>query len=81
VYGTSLLYRGTPDPSRDSDLDGIAFTDLPWVLNSEQTLRPQLGKLFPSLGERYDRLFAFGVDSYYLASRLPVMEQVEGYIE
>ena len=79
VYGTSLLYRGTPDPSRDSDLDGIAFTDLPWVLNSEQTLRPQLGKLFPSLGERYDRLFALGVDSYYLASRLPVMEQVEGY--
>ena len=79
VYGTSLLYRGTPDPSRDSDLDGIAFTDIPWVLDTEQTLRPQLGKLFPTLRARYDRLFALGVDSYYLASRLPVLEQVHGY--
>lgn len=79
VYGTSLLYHGTPDPSRDSDLDGITFTDVPWVLKSDQSLRPQLKKLFPSLGERYDRLFALGVDSYYLASRLPVLKQVEGY--
>lgn len=79
VYGTSLLYHGTPDPSRDSDLDGIAFTDIPWVLEPDSTLRPKLGKLFPSLRERYDRLFALGVDSYYLASRLPVLEQVEGY--
>ena len=79
VYGTSLLYRGRPDPSRDSDLDGIAFTDIPWVLNPGQTLRPQLSKLFPSLSERYDRLFALGVDSYYLASRLPVLKQVEDY--
>ena len=79
VYGTSLLYHGTPDPSRDSDLDGIAFTDIPWVLNPEQTLRPQLAKLFPTLRKRYDRLFALGVDSYYLASRLPVLEQVQGY--
>lgn len=79
VYGTSLLYHGTPDPSRDSDLDEIAFTDIPWVLESEQPLRPQLRQLFPSLGEHYDRLFALGVDSYYLASRLPVLQQVEGY--
>ena len=79
VYGTSLLYQGVPDPDGDSDLDGIAFTDIPWVLDPEQTLRPRLNRLFPSLGERYDRLFALGVDSYHLANRLPVFREIAGY--
>ena len=76
VYGTSLLYASTPDPSRDSDLDGTRFTDLPWVLEPNETLRPLLRQLFPALAERYDRLFALGVDSYQLASRLPLLEEV-----
>ncbi len=77
VYGTSLLYSATPDRSRDSDLDGTHFTDLPWVLEPNETLRPVLQQLFPGLAERYDRLFALGVDSYQLASRLPLLEEVE----
>jgi len=79
VYGTSLLYRGDPDLSRDSDLDGVAFTDIPWILDPGQTLRQELNQLFPTLGERYDRLFALGVDSYHLANRLTVFKAVEGY--
>lgn len=79
VYGTSLLYQGDADPSRDSDLDGITFTDTPWILDPGQTLRPLLNRLFPSLGESYDRLFALGVDSYHLANRLSVFREVPGY--
>lgn len=77
VYGTSLLYGGDPDPSRDGDLGGIHFTDIPWVLQPEQELRPVLQQLFPALANRYDRLFALGADSFRLTGRLPLLEEVE----
>lgn len=77
VYGTSLIYAGNPDPSRDGDLEGIHFTDIPWTLEPEENLRPLLNQLFPQLGSRYDRLFALGVDSYQLTGRLPLLEEVE----
>ncbi|TVP56045.1 MAG: LppC family lipoprotein [Halomonadaceae bacterium] len=77
VYGTSLLYGGNPDPSRDGDLGGIHFTDIPWVLQPEEELRPVLQQLFPALANRYDRLFALGADSFRLTGRLPLLEEVE----
>lgn len=77
VYGTSLLYGGYPDPSRDGDLGGIYFTDIPWVLKPEEDLRPVLKQLFPSLARNYDRLFALGADSFQLTGRLPLLEEVQ----
>lgn len=79
VYGGSLLYRGTPDPSRDSDLDGIRFTDIPWVLGKAPEARGTLHSLFPSLTNRYDRLFALGFDSYRLTSQIQLLREIEGY--
>lgn len=79
VYGSSLLYRGTPDPARDSDLDGIRFTDIPWVLNGAPEERGELRTLFPALANRYDRLFALGFDSYRLTSQIQLLEQIDGY--
>lgn len=78
VYGSSLLYRGTPDPARDSDLDGIRFSDIPWVLNAPEQ-RGTLHSLFPSLTNRYDRLFALGFDSYRLTNQIQLLEAVDGY--
>ncbi|MGM0449195.1 MAG: penicillin-binding protein activator [Pseudomonadota bacterium] len=79
VYGSSLLYRGKPDPARDSDLDGIRFTDIPWVLNGAPEERGTLRSLFPSLMDRYDRLFALGFDSYRLTSQIQLLEKIDGY--
>ena len=79
VYGSSLLYRGSPDPARDSDLDGIRFTDIPWVLGEAPSERNTLQSLFPALGDNYDRLFALGFDSYRLTHQIQLLHEIEAY--
>lgn len=79
VLGSSVIYEGTPAAGRDADLEGVSFTDIPWML-SEPTpsLRQSLRGTFPSLAGQYDRLFALGADAYLLSSRLPLLEQIPG---
>ncbi|MFO7787855.1 MAG: penicillin-binding protein activator [Halospina sp.] len=79
VYGSSLLYRGSPDPARDSDLAGIRFTDIPWVLRDAPPERDILQSLFPALGDNYDRLFALGFDSYRLSHQIQLLRGIEAY--
>ncbi|QCF25127.1 penicillin-binding protein activator [Hydrocarboniclastica marina] len=85
VFGSSVIYEGSPDPVRDADLENIQFTDLPWILERPVLpLRSSLQKTFPSLAGQYDRLFALGADAYLLSSRLPLLEGIpdstlEGY--
>ncbi|PAU79951.1 LppC family lipoprotein [Halovibrio salipaludis] len=79
VYGSSLLYRGSPDPARDSDLDGIRFTDIPWVLGEAPPERDSLQSLFPALANNYDRLFALGFDSYRLTHQIQLLREIEAY--
>lgn len=85
VFGSSVIYEGTPDPVRDVDLEGVRFTDLPWILDQPAPrLRQSLRETFPGLAGQYDRLFALGADAYLLSSRLPLLEgipdsRVEGY--
>ncbi len=76
VYATSTTYSGQPNPQADSDLDGVRFTDIPWVLQGSSPLRRQLSSTFPGLFSEYDRLFALGADAYLLSSRLPLLRQV-----
>lgn len=76
VYAPSTAYTGQPNPQADSDLDGVRFTDIPWVLKGNSPLRQQLRKTFPGLFSEYDRLFALGADAYLLSSRLPLLRQV-----
>ena len=77
VYATSTTYSGEPNAQADSDLDGVRFTDLPWVLKGQNSrLRQQLKTTFPNLFSQYDRLFALGADAYLLSSRLPLLRQV-----
>lgn len=78
VYATSLVYTGIPNPQRDVDLDGVRFTDLPWILANQNPLRQEVSTTFPSLFGQYDRLFAMGADAYLLSSRLPLLKQVQG---
>jgi len=76
VYATSTTYTGQPNAQADSDLDGVRFTDIPWVLQGGSPLRQQLHSTFPGLFSEYDRLFALGADAYLLSSRLPLLRQV-----
>ncbi|XOZ33494.1 penicillin-binding protein activator [Halomonadaceae bacterium KBTZ08] len=79
VYGSSLLYRGMPDQARDSDLNGVRFTDIPWVVGEAPKERTTLHSLFPELAEQYDRLFALGFDSYRLTHQLQLLNEIQSY--
>ena len=65
VYATSAVYAGHADPQKDKDLNGIVFCDVPWVLNH------QMGhKNWPEQWNSYNRLYALGMDSFFLVTQL-----------
>lgn len=34
VYATSHIFSGRLEPNKDSDLDGIIYTEIPWILDN-----------------------------------------------
>lgn len=75
VYGTSRLYTGYPDPKRDRDLNGVMFTDMPWVLNPPTPLHREISAEI-SHSRPYQRMYALGVDSFQVYPRLRQLEQI-----
>ncbi|MGM0570338.1 penicillin-binding protein activator [Marinobacter sp.] len=76
VFSPSIIYSGRPDPTRDRDLNGVFFTDLPWILDREPEFRQQAYEQFDNLDGPLGRLFAMGADAWALSTRLPLMQQV-----
>ncbi|MGH8353522.1 MAG: penicillin-binding protein activator [Pseudomonas sp.] len=70
VYATSHLYTGSNNPTQYLDLEGIRFCETPWLLDSNDTLRQQVGSQWPQAAGSMGRLYAMGVDAYRLAPRL-----------
>lgn len=75
IYATSHIFTGVPEPQRDVDLEGVVFSDMPWVLNRPSTpengaLRARLGALWPAVGEGFTRYYAFGLDAWRLQRQL-----------
>lgn len=65
VYATSTVYAGSPDIMKDKDLEGLIFSDMPWVFSH------QMGnKNWPEQFNSYNRLYALGVDSFNLSTQL-----------
>lgn len=65
VYATSTVYAGSPNIMRDKDLDGIIFSDMPWVFAHQMA-----NKNWPEQLNSYSRLYALGMDSYTLSTQL-----------
>jgi outer membrane PBP1 activator LpoA protein len=79
VYAPSIVYAGTPAPGRDRDLNGVIFTDIPWVLDEKNSLRDEAGSQLPGATRgQLGRLFAMGADAWHLSKRLPLLKQVPG---
>jgi outer membrane PBP1 activator LpoA protein len=69
VYATSQIYSSAQTASKNRDLNGIRFTTLPWTLepnNPEKQLISQYLKIPPN----YERLYALGVDTFFLHDRI-----------
>ncbi len=69
VYATSHIYEGDGDRSRDQDINGVHFIDIPWVLNSDSAIRQTINNNLPQYSA-YQRMYALGVDSFRLHMRI-----------
>ncbi|KAF0808967.1 lipoprotein [Alcanivorax sp. S71-1-4] len=78
VYSTSHIYNGQPDRRADTDLNGIRFVDVPWLLDHDSALHQTVAEVWPQGHGRYERLFAMGVDAYRLQARLALLREVPG---
>lgn len=65
VFATSAVYAGSPNIMKDKDLDGIIFSDMPWVFAHQMA-----NKNWPEQLNSYNRLYALGMDSYTLTNQL-----------
>lgn len=76
VYATSSVYSGTPAPQYDNDLNGIIFADMPWVVAQNQlspatsAIKSHVTTIWANSYNSYSKLYAMGVDAYYLTSNL-----------
>ena len=78
VYATSHVFTGTLNPERDRDMDGLIFGDIPWVLSGSTTHRSLRSKIEPHIsksGNRLQRLYALGLDSYNIIAALNPLKQ------
>jgi len=78
VYSTSDSFE--PDPSANSDLDGMMFPDMPWMVADDPAtaqIRDGVRAAWPARTARRDRLYAFGFDAYRLVPALRSKSPVE----
>jgi uncharacterized protein len=71
VYSTSDSFE--PDPAANSDLDGMLFPDMPWMVANDPVtaqIRDGVRAVWPARTARRDRLYAFGFDAYRLVPAL-----------
>jgi outer membrane PBP1 activator LpoA protein len=71
VYATSNIFE--PDSAANSDLDGVLFPDMPWVVAPDDVasqLRNTLTRYWPNRMRGRGRLFAFGFDAYRMIPTL-----------
>lgn len=69
VYSTSHIYTGVVDTAKDTDLNNVMFLDMPWILDTTQQLsiiQDALNKNWAQERSQYRRLYALGIDAYYL---------------
>lgn len=79
VYAMPSIYDGQENQSENRDLDGIIFTDAPWLLRSSDPLKNDISSNLRQAQGPLQRLRAMGVDSFRLYPRLHQLEQ--GQIE
>ena len=77
VYAISQINNGKSDSVNDLDLEGIIFSDMPWLLHhsgTNQFIRENLpnGEIYQN--QPLDRLFALGIDAYQLLFRIEPMK-------
>jgi len=64
VLATSTIYSGKPDPAADIDLNGIHFSETPWILQLANKHATHNNSRY------FSRLYAVGRDAWLLATQI-----------
>ena len=75
VIATSQLYEGNPSASRDNDLNGIDFVDVPWRLAEPSTTRQSITERREDADTEIGKLYALGADAFIISQNLPLLLQ------
>ena len=81
VYASSRSHSNFNDKNNASstnDLQGLTFTQIPWLLDSKQqdkTLNKLSDTLWPKRTDSLSRIFAMGFDSYHLLGKVSLMRK------
>lgn len=78
VMATSQVYEGNASASRDTDLNGITFVDLPWRLAEPSQARLALLELRKNTDTDLGKLYALGADAYLISQNLPTLLSQSG---
>ncbi|MGS0536685.1 penicillin-binding protein activator [Pseudoalteromonas sp. SaAl2] len=81
LYASSKSHSKQIDRTDKGDLDGLYFTELPWMLNgqvSNQALRQQYNSLWPEQVDISQRLFAMAYDSVAMLSEITQLSMIPG---
>ncbi len=81
LYATSRAYAGDTAAAANSDIEGLMFCDIPWLLRagSGGTLnRARLSDILPESRGAQARLVAMGIDVYHLPAELNRLRAAPG---
>ena len=70
VYALSAINDGSNNTLANQDLNGIIFTDSPWVLNQQDPLKVKVSASLRNTQGPLQRLRALGIDSFRIYARL-----------
>ena len=73
VYSTRFLFSGALTTQFDNDINGVMFTDFPWVIEPDSRNTPihkYVDMLWSANTSRYNRMYALGVDAFRLIPNL-----------
>ena len=78
VYASSRSHSTRVDSTDVRDLNGLTFTEMPWLLGEQTSLklRQQYLHIFGEPDETLQRLFAMGYDAYRLPGSLRQQQQL-----
>ena len=77
VYASSRSHSLRIDPRDARDLNGLTFTEMPWLLASKQqnkALAKKAQQLFPKRSDSLQRIFAMGYDAFNVTDTLYLMK-------
>lgn len=72
VIATSHVYEGVDNAGSNRDLEGVEFSDAPWLFDAQPGLpsHADIGAKLPAASGTGARLFAFGMDAWNLVPYL-----------